>query len=118
MTAQRAPSGEIDYRSWRRGTAPELASQFGYRADGAAQPVEPGSLEFFLVERYLLFASGRHGLLSGRVHHPPYAVAPAETTTWDSHLIKLAGFPPPSRPPDHALVSPGVDVEIFAIQRA
>src|SRR5262249_30826307 len=41
-------------------------------------PAAPGTLEFFLVERYLLYAVRRGVLSTGRVSHVPYQIHRAE----------------------------------------
>jgi uncharacterized protein YqjF (DUF2071 family) len=65
---------------------------------------KPDTLEFFLVERYLLFARTPAGhLVSGRVHHPPYRIGPTSVTKWDFHAAIADGFSAPLRPPDHIL---------------
>ncbi len=79
-------------------------------------PPQPGSLEFFLIERYLLYANRTGSMLKGRVHHPPYPLQEAVVKRVDDSLIAAAGIQP--RPFEHALYSPGVDVKIFAIEPA
>ncbi|MCC7479816.1 DUF2071 domain-containing protein [bacterium] len=82
------------------------------------QEAEPGSLEFFLAERYLLFAFDyrRGRLFSGAVHHAPYRVAPVKAAVWDEQPLVWNGFDPPGRPPDHCMLADSVDVEIFKLQ--
>lgn len=105
-----------DYTSWRRGTAQRLASRFRYRGLGTAAAAVPGTLDFFLIERYVLFAAPAPGHLGkGHVHHPPYQIRAAKVAAYDTALFELAGFEPPSRPPDHTAVSPGVDVDIYPL---
>lgn len=59
--------GSLTYWTDERST-----SRFTYRPTGPASVAEPGSLEFFLIERYLLFSTTRRRRLrTGRVHHPP-----------------------------------------------
>jgi uncharacterized protein YqjF (DUF2071 family) len=118
MSAVKNQRGEITYRSWRRGSDPALTSHFRYRASGPVRQAEPGSLEFFLIERYILFANptGRGQLSTGQVYHTPYPICQAEAPQWDTQLLTLGGFEPPDRPPDHVLMSPGVAVDIFALQ--
>ena len=55
------------------------ASGFRYGPRGEAAPAQPGTLEFFLVERYLLFAwnARREELLCGQVNHSPYPIQDA-----------------------------------------
>lgn len=107
----------VDYRSHRRGAPEGMASRYVYEPTGSFQPALPGSLEFFLVERYVLFAEVRPGRLAmGRVFHPPYLIAEAAVPTWDPHLLQLNGLDPVDKAPAHALVSPGVSVEVSGLQ--
>lgn len=119
MRAERRANGAIEYRSRRRHGADRRESRFEYRGHGQLRPAQPGSLEFFLVERYVLFAhdarSGRNRI--GRVAHAPYTLSAAEVAAWDTNLFTLAGLSAPSRAPEHVAFSPGVDVEIFALER-
>jgi hypothetical protein len=115
MQAQRDQA--VTYSVWRHGADPALASRFRYEAQGPTRQAEPGSLEFFLVERYILFADLGSRLTTGQVHHPPYPLCEADAPEWDSHLLELDGFPKAGRPPDHILMSSGVDVDIFALER-
>jgi uncharacterized protein YqjF (DUF2071 family) len=74
-------------------------------------------LEFFLIERYVLFSQPTAGRLAmGRVWHPPYQLQSARLEAWDASLISLYGWQPPEGPPEHAVYSPGVDVHVFAIE--
>jgi uncharacterized protein len=85
-----------------------------YRIGAALGPSEPGSLQFWLLERYILYAR-RAGavLLSGQVHHGAYPVRAAETLAVHDELIVAAGLPQPQGPPALAHYSEGVDVEVF-----
>lgn len=109
-------TGSVEFTS-HRPTAPHLASRFAYRPVSVeTREAVPGSLEFFLVERYALFAATRRSQIAvGRVHHAPYQFADAELEA-DDALFELNGLPRPGRPPDHAVVCRGVDVDVFALQ--
>jgi uncharacterized protein YqjF (DUF2071 family) len=118
MTANRlAKSVDVAYETQRNNE--QMASQFVYRGVGPITTAEPGSLEFFLAERYVLFAYSAESntIFSGRVYHTPYPLQSAELDKWDAHLLTLAGFADPERPPDHALVSPGVSVDVYALEK-
>jgi hypothetical protein len=84
-------------------------------ATAAIRTAAPGTLEHFLVERYLLYAQ-RHdgGLRRGQVHHPPYPLQDAELSDWDESLLAAAGI---ARPAGAPLVhfAAGVDVEVFGL---
>ena len=104
----------VIYASQRRGD-PHV-SRFEYAPAGEPTAAEPGSLAFFLAERYRLFARRRDGTLrSGQVHHAPYPLAPATVDAYDTRVLELAGFAAPGRPPDHVHTSRGVSVEVFAL---
>ena len=115
MRAQRPSSQRIIYTSQRRGDAHE--SRFDYELARETKLAEPGTLEFFLVERYLLFTQTPRGLCTGRVHHAPYPLADVNVREWDTRLFPLNQFAEPMRPPDHAMGSPGVRVSIHALER-
>ncbi len=107
-------AGERWFDCERRGS--ELGvSSYRYRLPERPRRAEPGTLEFFLLERYLLFASTPRGLFGGRVWHEPYTFGAVEPEAWDGKVIELAGFGAPAGAPDHAVASPGVDVEVFAL---
>jgi len=108
-------TGHVRYSCHRRETPPRLTCRYEYAPTGPAETAVPGTLEFFLIERYHLFAQLPAALMTGQVHHSPYLCSPVELRHWDEHLIELAGLPLPGRPPDHVLVSRGVQVEIFPI---
>lgn len=108
--------GMTEYHSRRSGT--ERQSIYKYRGEALAAPASPGSLEEFLVERYCLYAEAGGRLFSGEVRHVPYTISPANVPEWCNGPLLLAGLDPESRPPDHALHSPGVDVRVYPLRRS
>lgn len=114
MTAETASDGCLKYASQRAGD--EGVSQFEYRPVAETFEAAPGSLEFHLAERYLLFSKTPRGLRMGRVHHRPYPLARADVHQWDARLFALNGLPVPDRPPDHVLASAGVEVKVYPLQ--
>lgn len=113
MKASR-PAGITQYETERR-DAQSNTSVFHYQPQGNLYQAQPDTLEFFLVERYILFAQTRSGLACGQVYHTPYPIQPASLTKWDGALLSKAGFAPPDRPPDYVLMSPGVNVKVYAL---
>ena len=88
-----------------------------YRLPKATRRAEPGTLDFFLIERYLLFAANRrHQLFTGTVHHPPYGLVDAAVSSWSTNLLSEHDFGIDESRPDHVCGSPGVDVDIFKLQ--
>jgi uncharacterized protein len=111
------PSDPYIIFSCRRDGLKELKiSEFTYATRGPLGLGPPGSLEFFLTERYRLFAWDEKSrtLLSARVHHAPYVLSDAELTRYDQVMLALNGFSGHLRPPEHRLFSPGVDVSVHA----
>lgn len=116
MDLDAGPDGTVRYRSRRArpgGAGCDLAVAF----QGPARAAEPGTLEHFLVERYLLFSLFAGRLHIGQVHHAPYRIHPATLLYLQEDLLAAAGF---QRPPGDPLVlhSDGVSVEVFGLRRA
>lgn len=76
------------------------------------------TLEYFLLERYHLFALKPDGtFLVGQVHHEPYQFCDVgllqhRQTLTHSHKLPID----PKRTPDHIAWSPGVDVQVSPLQ--
>lgn len=90
---------------------------FKYKAGDLIGPASPESLEFFLLERYLLFSSRKKGgLFKVLVHHEPYQMyEPLIEYASDQPLI-WNGLLPMQKNPLHRMVSKGVNVDVFPIQ--
>lgn len=114
---QRAESsaGMIEYRTLRKGVSAETQSYFAHKPIGDSFFAQPGTLEFFLAERYQLFAETRQGLASGQVVHTPYELFSAEVSAFDTHIFAQNQLPVPLGEPVSALFSPGVTVDIFPL---
>jgi uncharacterized protein YqjF (DUF2071 family) len=110
--------GSIVYRSDRRWPPPAPATFRGtYRPEGAVAPAEPGTLEHFLAERYILHTVLPDGALAiGRVHHTPYPLQRAAVTDLDESLMAAAGIARPEGAP-LAHFAKEVRVEIFGLER-
>jgi uncharacterized protein len=103
----------IDYSCKRKDSSAE--SRFSYHITAESQEAQPGSLEFFLAERYLLFSQTPRGLRCGQVHHAPYPLAHASVEAWDVNPLLQAGFADPKRAPDHVIGSAGVGVAVYPL---
>ena len=107
----------ITYQS-RRLTAGLTAEFSGrYRPTGPAAPAAVGSLEFFLAERYLLYAWNGRTLSTARVHHAPYPLQPAAAFDVQQSLTSAAGLPPLTAPPPLVHYAREVDVRIEGPRR-
>ena len=103
--------GQIDYRSQRLGHNRPL--RYRYRGCRKLGEASLGSLNFFLIERYRLFAHRGGRLFTGRVHHSPYQLSEVAVTDADPGLFAMDGFEAPAAKPAHALYSERVDVSIY-----
>lgn len=89
-----------------------------YRVGEHIGASSPGTLEHFLLERYLLFTERGGAARKGQVHHVPYPAHRAEVLEVNDQLVAAANLPPIEGLPLHVHYSPGVDVEVFALERA
>ena len=113
----------IEYRSQRLWPEPipanaDVASEIGDWLPGGGPHGEaaPGTLEFFLAERYLLFTELSPGRIArGQVHHTPYPLKTAKLLRCDQSLVSASGINV-TNPPAHVLFSPGVTVDIFPLK--
>ncbi|MGJ8633479.1 MAG: YqjF family protein [Luteolibacter sp.] len=109
--------GTIHYKSSRKNSdLPE--SSFSYPIAKSPAPAIPGSLEHFLVERYLLFSPGKNDdLYVGRVNHAPYLIEPMSAATCSTEIFPLNQFSQPERPAESLLTAAPVDVTIFPLRK-
>ena len=83
-------AGRIGYRSRRLGGAAELVVT--YAPAGPAFAPQPGSLEYFLTERYCLYATHRTGRpYRLDIHHPPWPLQPADAEITRNTMAAAAG---------------------------
>lgn len=87
-----------------------------YRTGDPVGAAAPGSLEEFLIERYVLHTITDGEVRSVRVRHPPYSLREVEVESVSEGLLAAAGLARPSDPP-LAHFSDGVDVEVRRILR-
>lgn len=111
-TMQSERRGErIDYHTTRRGGAAE--AHYTFDIQGTPRSAVPGTLDHFLLERYVLFTVPRSGtVLRGHVHHTPYPMQAATLSTGTDSLVQAAGLPPIG-PPAAVHYAAGVDVDVF-----
>ena len=90
---------------------------FEYTPVGILSDLVLGSLESFLLDRYVLYNYASGCLYKGHVHHKPFQVQPVDLHAFDSALFfwynpKLAEFVK-DVPPVNILFTPGQDVTIY-----
>ena len=112
----RADFGEtIDYRSTRRGTGEE--ARYVWSPQGERRTATADGLEFFLLERYHLYAARNESLYRGTVAHPPYEFREAEVRELSTAPANLDGFPDLDPQPRHICHADSVDVRILALEK-
>jgi uncharacterized protein len=90
---------EVSYDS-RRNEPPEAIFAGTYRPAGPAFAPLPGTLEYFLTERYCLYHVDHRGRpYRLEIHHPPWPLQVAEATIASNTMISAAGFDLPNREP-------------------
>ncbi len=105
----------IDYRSQRK-SSPEPRANYAWQAHGPVREAAAGSLEFFLVERYYLFAqNGRGQVKAGQVHHRPYGIRDCSLFAHSLVPAQQAGFAVGGDPVS-VLCADEVDVSIYPLQ--
>jgi len=113
MNVERRNEG-IRYSAQRSGSP--SVQEYRFRPSDDLGEAQIGSLEFFLIERYRLFAVRRAQLVTGRVYHSPYKLEKAVASRFDKSLFELDGLQPPPGPPDSVLYSAQVDVTVYPVE--
>jgi len=116
----RRDGSRISYSCCRRRPGPAgiggtIEAEIGRPMGSPHARVNLESLEYFLVERYVLYSVVRGRLYQGRVHHSAYPLAEARLLSSKQTFLGAVGLEM-ERPPEHLLFSPGVSTEIFPLR--
>lgn len=120
MSVSKDPMPRIAFDSRRedeRGAKPANCHVAYQPAEGAVGQASPGTLEHFLMERYILYAEdAEHQLWRARVHHKPYPIQKVEVSELDETLVWAAGI---KRPEGVALrhYAKEVNVKVYLPER-
>ncbi|MEP6707471.1 MAG: DUF2071 domain-containing protein [Pyrinomonadaceae bacterium] len=77
---------------------------------------QPGTLPFFLTERYCLYSSHGGALYRARIFHAPWSLQGATLSAFDSTVIESAGLPAPQGEP-LLLYSEEIAVDIWPLKK-
>lgn len=103
----------LDYKMGRVGSGAALGTRF--RITEPLDESLPGSLNYFLAERYLLVTDLGHGRLAwGRVHHRPYQLRNVEVDHFEETLSQAAGLP--GFEPEHFCYCEGVETKVWPLR--
>ena len=120
LSATSDPIPAIDFDAHRhdaKGNKPANGRIRYTPMDGIVSAAFPGTLEHFLLERYILYAAdGDRRLHRARVHHQPYPMQRADLLECEETLIWAAGI---RRPQDSPLkhYAREVNVKVYPLER-
>lgn len=94
-------AGWVYYRSERMDAgAPSAILKATYRSIGYVFEARPETLEYFLTERYCLYASRSGGrIYRGDIHHPPWRLQMAEAEFTNNSMAEAASLTLPKQSP-------------------
>jgi uncharacterized protein YqjF (DUF2071 family) len=98
--------------------APPATVRATWKLGTPLPPSEPGSLAFFLTERYCLYTGNkaRTKLYQGRVAHAPWPLRAAQVLHLESNLLEGHGLPTPAGKPVVHAGGP-VQVELWPMRQ-
>lgn len=102
--------------SGKRKQNPTTEYQATWTVGSVPTQAEPKSFDFWLVERYLLYAKKGNQLYSGKVFHQPYTLQSVHALTVSQNLIPIPGYED-TMAWSHVTFSPGVDVEVYGLKK-
>ena len=80
-----------------RGAPAEFAAV--WTVDGRLGEARPGSLDFFLIERYCLYSASRRGIYRARIFHRPWPLHQAHLSSYSTTMLESQGLPSPEGEP-------------------
>jgi uncharacterized protein YqjF (DUF2071 family) len=108
---ERLRHDEVDYTLRRRLSG--AGCRVRYRVGDPRGPAPPGTLDHFLVERYVLHVRRGPSLWTVRVRHQPYPLYATDLLELEQTLVSAAGLVQHLGQPDLIHFAAGVDVDIF-----
>jgi uncharacterized protein len=105
----------IIYSASRVGAEPAAKLETTWSIGEPLPPAAPGTLEFFLIERYCLYTSDGAKLYRCRIFHQPWPLRRARLDAFTSTLIEADGLPTPAGEPLLHFGGP-VDVEVWPLE--
>jgi uncharacterized protein YqjF (DUF2071 family) len=88
----------IYYRSLRK-AQPTAQFEATWTIGAVLGPADPGTREFFLVERYCLYTATNGRLYRGRIFHQPWRLQGAELVSYAATMLEAQGIPTPAAAP-------------------
>jgi uncharacterized protein YqjF (DUF2071 family) len=111
----RSEDGRTSFRQTR--TSDEHARfEVEWTAEGEVFHAQPGSLEFFLIERYCLYTSHENEIYRCRINHEEWPLRRAGLHKWSGDILEADGIPTPTGEPLVHLGGP-VHVDVWPLNR-
>lgn len=88
---------ECDYKLERDGEAGRFHAAWTIR--DPLPKAEPGSLEYFLTERYTLYTESGGKLFRARIHHEPWPLQNVDLQSWDTDIFAADSLETPASEP-------------------
>ena len=105
----------IIYAAHRNGTGTSAQFNATWSIGADLPQPEPGSLDFFLIERYCLYSSNKQKIYRARIHHKPWPLQRANLSKCNSNLLETNGIPLPASKPLLHCAGP-VDVAVWPLE--
>ena len=103
------------HRKDRRGLAASLRAR--YQAIGGMFHAQPGSIEFFMAERFCLYTADAKGrIIRCEIHHPPWPLQMAEAEFQENTMAAAAGIAIAEQRPELLHFSRCQEVVVWAPQ--
>jgi uncharacterized protein len=107
----------ITYHSRRtHSDAPAAVFDADWTIGGPLPESQPGTLPFFLTERYCFYTVSDSTVYRCRIHHAPWPLRDAEVSAYHSTMIQSHGMPAPDGPP-LLHYSEEIDVDIWPLEK-
>jgi uncharacterized protein len=78
---------------------PRAKLEMSWNVGERLPPAEPGSIEFFLTERYCLYSQNRGAIYRSHICHDPWRLQTATTNSYESTMIESLGIAQPTGVP-------------------
>ncbi len=111
-----AKDGELLEYELKREEEPAADFSAAFRVGKKLPIAQPGSREFFLTERYLLYTQHHDELYRARIHHQPWLLQESEVTEFSTTLFDANGIVPPTGDPI-VHYAEEVNVDIWMIEK-
>lgn len=108
-------AGAIEY-SLTRTDDPPAEFSASWQVGKPLPRSEPGSLEFFITERYCLFSEHDDKIYQARIHHRPWPLRSAKLISLESAMIESHGLLTPKEDP-HLHYCEELSVDIWPLRR-